>query len=462
MAFPMHGPVQVAMRPVLLALVLLAASTAAQVPVPGVVPTLSDAADQVGDATGADGVSKFAVDTFHGLATPPARQPHLDEPAPINDAAWEVARSAGMDVTMGVHSALEAAYMDGFQIGGSYTLTVSGTYAYWADGGPGWGADAECSISPSDPYWKPARYGARLLDLYAVDEDTRDVAFDWVPADPWPAGSGHDPACSRNHNYTVAYSPSAQWARFVVDDYRPDNRGTLHLGITGPAPQYVRYYSCGKHAIEAWSGSDTVGDLESATIYVDSRRNANDLPYPHLVPGVAFWQEAGHNGIYTCNMLVPWSTYNITVTGTYTYLEKNPLDRPTDLLPPDGVWVGWDYVRPRDYGPSLGVAAPLADAECSQGLADPLWLSHREDHVLFTGNGEAEIGTDYLDLTLNELWVKWFPANGKGSGCDETHTYFIEDYRPDRLGPLHLWLKDARYAEHDNRGHLAVTITRTS
>lgn len=244
-----------------------------------------------------------------------------------------------------------------------------------------------------------------------------------------------------------------------------------------PGPAYFAPYSCPK-----WFGQSpvagVVGELRSATLKLDARRNATEVPHPAWNPdvdvplpttfenyrlrdGYEYWRETGHNGIYTCNVATPGPVYQVRVTGLYTYNEEawsaennklRPSPPPLPFHPPEGLnFEGTDLV--------------LADAECSTTADDATWVRRRD--VLGT-NPER----DWRDLWINE-WankasggegVDWTPvtdANGDGCADDPEHTY-VANVRFKDKGPIRFRIADRPYWERDNRGFLSIDVTRLS
>lgn len=323
--------------------------------------------------------------------------------------------------------------------GAEHTIHVEGTYTFHREAGDARLADASCSIDLWDPNpdhgatWRTDRYDfyrAGLLDLQFVD-GTEVRRLELAPqeheVDPNVLVA---PGCSTSHHYTATFVPTSPAVRFLVDDINTgDNVGNLRLTLTGPG--WERPYQCPKRTEEAVVDvpGDTVGEIDIAHVTVDSRRNATEIPSPGEARNpdgtwqIDHWNESGHFGIYTCNWALPGSHYRITVTGTFR------------------------YAYPESY-------RSMADAECARGIDGGQW--QRDTY------GPIGAATDSLDLYVNHVDVDWQPVYSSmmWPGCDDLHTYVLESWTPQSLGPINFKIYDAAYAEHDNVGELHVLIER--
>lgn len=404
-------------------------------------------------------------------SAPPSSANEFQMEAAINHDNNEVVDEAGWSTV----ATLAASDADGMQVnilnGQSYHLEISGTFVYaknrTVNGKPRI-ADAECSIDPEGQpetayQWKTERWqgwGTDLLDVLVTNWGSS-VPFNWIPESPYPPLSlGGEPQCSSVNRYYADVAASAWYLTFKVDDrYWLDNIGDLQIKVsrsafTAPRMYEGKGYQCPKwtHEKEQLDPIARIGGIEHAGMMLDSQRDPNKYIDPSAKDALGnhiidFNQESGHWGMYTCNWSLPDSSYRIVV---------------------DGVWK-WEH----DDG-----TLALADAECATGSVNyenkwaPLrtdtrsidtWMDQRYVDNRKTASTADDI--DYLDLFINRFknldWTPMYPdpQNPKCAG-DADHTYFLDNWVPDRTGPIMFEVGDWEYAEQDNRGMLCIHVEK--
>lgn len=351
-------------------------------------------------------------------------------------------------------------WVSDFVPGQTYTLRVQGTYRYGNSTKKI--ADAECTTDVGGSLTSGTFVAKRFLDRDYYDVMVKVgnelASFDWRPESPYTGAdaSKGEPQCSSTHVYTASYAPSTTSLSFVVDDpVVADNQGLLTITVARGAFSTLRRYAnqnyqCPKWTDEPVSSAPTgvVGEIQTADVMVDSRRNPYQVPYPYATDSgpanatnpyyphiFAPEDETGHWGIYTCNWALPDSTYRIVVDDLFTYDETVQAD------------MGPEYAQ--------------ADAECTTGTepGDTAWK--RDRYIKKTTSG---LTYDYMDLYINYKAVEWTPLvdeNGDGCADDHHHTYFI-DWRPDYMGPIHFKIYDIAYRELTNRGELCMDVEKIS
>lgn len=291
--------------------------------------------------------------------------------------------------------------------GVTYRFVVTGTYQYF----PGFEADAECSVTPSDPARDVNRYPTPdedLLDLYLDDgatNGTADGPVAWRPA----AGATADGLCAadpnRTYDTTIVPKIDAPVRAFIKDVSYIDNASGLLLRIfrtpivlTAPDP------------------SAPLPDVGAIVADV-----AQLLPQPPIgLPEeestfIQSVQVDASSADGTTVFLDP-GTYLLRASGTYQFA-----------------------------GPGF-----IADPECS--LVGGSWARYR------FGAGPAN---DVLDLRVNELDTEWRAENGATGPveCDTVgHTYTVEFSHLG--GPVKLSVLDTSFG--DNAGLIDVDIVRIS
>jgi hypothetical protein len=111
------------------------------------------------------------------------------------------------------------------QAGKSYVVEASGTYSY----GGGQQADAECSLTSSDPTWRADRTFPGITDDDMLDVLVNGQGVDWTPT------TVGDPGCnSSGHVYRLVFVPTVtSVVNFKVNDiYYGDNGGSLSIKIS--------------------------------------------------------------------------------------------------------------------------------------------------------------------------------------------------------------------------------------
>lgn len=371
-----------------------------------------------------------------GLMKPPAVEAtEFQKLAAINDERNEVISTARSTQTKSVSSASPNDGASFLMIAGQpYTLTARGTFNY-AGGRAGYEGDPECSTF-NGSVWTDQRFtsskGTDLIDL-KVSDATVVSAFDWTPNVP----SATNSACSADHTYRTSFRPATGgWVYFFVHDTDANNVGEIQLTVERGAFSGRRIfegapYQCPKRSGEAVKDTGaTVGEIEKATttldsftptIYTVNDKDANGN-FIH-----EWWEQSAHWGLYTCNWAMPDRVYKITISGTWKY----------------------DTSRPGEYA--------MADAECTTGLADPIWFYERYPVA------PREVAADYkdnMDVYVNHKNLFWKPNAPDASWwCSTDHTYSAL-YTPPGPGPIRLHLYDFSYEEWNNAGTLQVTIER--